>query len=40
MDCSMPVKDGYSASAEIRELCDNLKIEQPYIVAVTGHTEE
>lgn len=39
MDCSMPHKDGYTASKEIREFCDSNKIAQPYIMACTGHTE-
>ena len=40
MDISMPFKDGYQASKEIRQLCEIHKIEQPYIIACTGHTEQ
>ena len=36
MDCSMPVMDGYEASLKIRKL---ETIEQPMIVACTGHSE-
>ena len=40
MDISMPFKDGYQASKEIRQLCEIHSIEQPYIIACTGHTEQ
>ena len=36
----MPVKDGNTAAAEIREMCNTFELEQPYIVEVTGHTEQ
>ena len=36
MDCSMPVMDGYEATQKIRALQN---IEQPMIVACTGHSE-
>ena len=36
MDCSMPIMDGYQAAMKIREL-DH--IEQPKIIACTGHSE-
>ena len=40
MDCAMPVKDGYTASKEIRQICEQKQIDQPYIIACTGHSEE
>ena len=40
MDCSMPIMDGYDASIEIRNFVKNKNINQPRIVACTGHTEE
>ncbi len=40
MDCSMPIMDGYTASEKIRRLIKGLQIQQPMIVACTGHTEE
>ena len=40
MDCSMPIMDGYTATDKIRALYKNSKVEQPMIVACTGHTEE
>ena len=36
----MPIKDGYQASIEIRELFHSLNLPQPIITAVTGHTEQ
>jgi len=36
----MPQMDGYQATKNIREYCDQEGIPQPYIAAVTGHTEE
>ena len=39
-DYSMPGLNGYEAAIQIREHCDDNNIEQPYIVAITGHTEE
>ena len=40
MDCDMPVMDGYTATKEIREYCSQNKLEQPYIIACTGHSEQ
>jgi CheY-like chemotaxis protein len=39
MDCNMPFMDGYEAATKIREYLYSLKIRQPIIVALTGHTE-
>ena len=39
MDCSMPILDGYQTSTEIRKVCADFGLAQPYIVACTGHTE-
>ena len=38
-DYSMPVMDGFEAAVKIRKFCDESQVAQPYIVAVTGHTE-
>jgi CheY-like chemotaxis protein len=40
MDCAMPIMNGYDSSAAIRRFYDKKKMEQPKIVAVTGHTED
>lgn len=40
MDCSMEPMDGYTASKLIKKYCREEKVESPYIVACTGHTEE
>ena len=39
MDCQMPFMDGYEASDEIRRYHKTQSIDQPMIVACTGHTE-
>jgi len=39
MDCSMPVKDGFDATIEIREAHHQRGFDQPVIVACTGHCE-
>ena len=39
MDCSMPIMDGYEAITEIRKQFRLQELDQPYIVACTGHTE-
>ena len=39
MDCNMPVMDGCEACSRIRLHLNELKIKQPMIVAVTGHSE-
>ena len=39
MDCSMPIMNGYDASVNIRKYYKKHKINQPMIVACTGHTE-
>ena len=40
MDCSMPVMDGYDCSVAIRKYYKQNKVDQPKIVALTGHTED
>ena len=39
-DCNMPVMDGYQASIEIRKIIEERGLEQPVIIAVTGHSED
>ena len=39
MDCSMPIMDGFEASDEIREVHNEFQIQQPLIIACTGHCE-
>jgi len=36
----MPKMDGYEATKHIRQYIKNLKVEQPIIIAVSGHLEE
>ena len=40
MDCSMPIMDGYEAADRIRKHLTENFIQQPMIVACTGHTED
>ena len=40
MDCNMPIMDGYQASEKIREYLYEKGLEQPLIIAVTGHSEQ
>jgi CheY-like chemotaxis protein len=40
MDCSMPIMDGYTAADKMRKFVKSVNLEQPMIVALTGHTEE
>ena len=39
MDCSMPILNGYDATVEIRKLVEENRLDQPYVVACTGHVE-
>ena len=39
MDCNMPFMDGYDSTMYIRQYLYDQNIEQPLIIAVTGHTE-
>lgn len=36
----MPKMDGYQATQLIREYITEIGMEQPYIIAVSGHVEE
>ena len=40
MDCSMPVMNGYESTKAIRKFNYEHHINQPLIVACTGHTED
>ena len=40
MDCNMPRMDGYQCTALMREHFNELGIEQPCIIAVSGHIEQ
>ena len=39
MDCSMPIMDGYEATDRIRKYYRTNCLQQPMIVACTGHCE-
>jgi len=39
MDCNMPKMDGYQCAALLRQYFNELGLEQPFIIAVTGHIE-
>ena len=36
----MPKMDGYTATALIRKFVSDSGLEQPYIIAISGHVEE
>ena len=40
MDCNMPKMDGYQCAALMREHFTELGMEQPVIIAVSGHIEQ
>lgn len=40
MDCNMPKMDGYTATDLIRKFVSDIGLEQPYIIAISGHVEE
>ena len=39
MDCNMPKMDGYECTGAIRSFIHERGLDQPIIVAITGHTE-
>ena len=40
MDLNMPFMDGNQATQEIRDYLNSTDQQQPYIVAITGHSED
>ena len=40
MDCNMPIMDGYQTTENIREFIFSKGLQQPLIIAITGHTEQ
>ena len=40
MDLNMPVMDGFMATQKIRKFLSDKKMNQPLIVAATGHAEQ
>ena len=39
MDCNMPIMNGYDSTKCIRKFYQESNIQQPMIIACTGHTE-
>lgn len=40
MDCSMPVMNGYESTQNIRYYLKKHNLQQPRIIACTGHIED
>jgi len=40
MDCMMPIKDGFETTQNIRQILHENNLDQPIIVAISGHSEK